>query len=463
MSDLTSLSLAEAAEQVHQRKLSPVDLTRACLERIERLNSKLNAFITVTGDSALAQACAAESEIAAGKWRGPLHGIPLALKDLVDTAGVRTTAASAVFKDRIPRHDAEVVVRLERAGAVLLGKLNLHEFAYGGSGIISFFGPVRNPWNLGHITGGSSSGSAAAVAAGLCFAAIGTDTAGSIRLPAACCGIVGHKPTYGLVSAWGVIPLSWSYDHVGPMARSVRDAALLLDAIAGYDARDFTSREWPSRQYAAALDDTSLRGVRVAIARNLFRELEPDVVQAAEQALAVLVAAGAAVSDREVPDDPDRTVSTAESWAYHTQFLAEHASEYQPATLQRIRTGEKYTAVDYILKRRELEIMRHTLGSLFDHADVFVSPTTPILPPSFAELEQDPARLRPAELTMLRNTRPFNVLGWPTTSVPCGFSRSGLPVGLQIAAAPGRDDLALRVAHAFQSRTDWHTRRPALT
>jgi aspartyl-tRNA(Asn)/glutamyl-tRNA(Gln) amidotransferase subunit A len=443
------------------RKLSPIELTRTYLERITRLNPALNCYITVMSESALADAHRAEEEIAAGKYRGPLHGIPIGLKDLVETAGVLTTAASGVLKNNVPKHDAAVVERLRNAGAVILGKLNLHEFAYGGSGVISYYGAVKNPWNTGHITGGSSSGSAAAVAAGLCCAAIGTDTAGSIRLPASCCGIVGHKPSYGLVSAWGVIPLSWSYDHVGPMTRTVTDAALMLDVLAGPDVRDFVSREYPRRQYAAALDDTSLAKVRVGMPRMpLYQDLDPDVSAAVEQALKVLWSAGAELRDFEIPEKPDRTASTTESYAYHTAYLPAHADEYQPATLQRIKTGEKYSATDYILKKRELEITRRMFASIFESVDLIVSPTVPSLPPSFDELEKDPTKLRPAELLMLRNTRPFNVLGWPTTSVPCGFSKTGLPIGLQIAAAPGRDDMALRAAHAYEQHTDWHTRKP---
>src|SRR5512146_1454911 len=238
MSDLTHLSLADTAPLLRTRQLSPVELTRAYLERIESLNPALNCFITVTADLAVAQAHHAEQEIAAGRYRGPLHGIPIALKDLIETANVRTTAASKVLAENLPKQDAEVVVRLKRAGAIILGKLNLHEFAYGGSGVISFYGAVTNPWNLAYVTGGSSSGSAAAVAAGLCCAALGTDTAGSIRLPASCCGIVGFKPTFGAVSTRGVVPLSWSLDHVGPMARTVRDAAALFAAIAGFDPAD---------------------------------------------------------------------------------------------------------------------------------------------------------------------------------------------------------------------------------
>src|SRR5579863_3472750 len=259
--DLTKLSILEAADLIHKKKVSPVELTRACLARIDRFNPSLNAFITITAESALEQARVAESEVTRGNWRGPLHGVPIALKDLFDTAGVRTTAGSGVFKDRIPTEDAEVVRRLKAAGAVLVGKTNMQEFAFGGTSLISYFGAVRNPWNAGYIAGGSSGGSAAVVAAGLCYGALGSDTAGSVRLPASHCGIAGLKPTYGLVSIRGVIPLSWSLDHVGPLARTVADTALLLQAIAGYDEQDTTSEKMKVPDYSQSIGNktSSLR------------------------------------------------------------------------------------------------------------------------------------------------------------------------------------------------------------
>src|SRR5579872_5512778 len=272
-------TIVEVSDDLRQRKVSPVELTQACLRQIEKLNPVLNAFITVTAEAALAHARVAETEIQDGHWRGPLHGVPLALKDLIDTAGVRTTAATAMFKDRIPTEDAEVVRRLQRAGAVLLGKQNLHECAYGGSSLISYFGEVRNPWNPAHIAGGSSGGSAASVAAGLCFGAIGTDTAGSVREPASQCGIVGLKPTYGRISVRGVIPLSASLDHIGPLARTVADAAVLLQAIAGYDLEDPYSANRPVENFAAELD-RSVKPLKVGIPRAYFFRSEAVLLQA---------------------------------------------------------------------------------------------------------------------------------------------------------------------------------------
>jgi aspartyl-tRNA(Asn)/glutamyl-tRNA(Gln) amidotransferase subunit A len=461
-SKLLELPLTEAGERLRRKAVTSTQLTRACLERIQRLNPALNVFITVTAEAALAAARQADGEIARGRWRGPLHGVPLALKDLIDTAGVPTTAASALFKDRVPREDAEVVRRLKAAGAVILGKLNLHEFAYGGSGIVSHYGPVQNPWKPAYITGGSSSGSAAAVAAGLCFGALGTDTAGSIRLPAACCGIVGLKPTYGLVSARGVIPLAGSLDHVGPMTRTVADAAVILQAIAGYDPQDIGSRELPACDYAAETggDTESLRlGVPRAF---FFEEIDAEIESCVEDAIKLLGKLAASTKDVNIPVENDPTVATAEAYAYHEPHLKEHADLYQPETLRRIRKGAEISAATYIQKRRELEQLRRGAGSLFRDVDALVTPTSPVLPPTIAELEADAANLRRRELVMLRNTRPFNLLGLPAISVPCGFTKEGLPVGLQIIGPPAGEAVVLRLAAAYERVTEWHKRRPKL-
>lgn len=449
--ELTALTLLEASELLRRRAVSPLELTRACLERIAQLNPVLNAFLTITADTALEQARGAEEQIQRGEWKGALHGIPVALKDLVDVASVPTTAASAVFRDRIPGQDAEIVRRLKAAGAVLLGKLNLHEFAYGGSGIIGAFPAARNPRNPELITGGSSSGSAAAVAAELCYAAIGTDTAGSIRLPAACCGIVGLKPTYGRVSARGVIPLSWSYDHVGPMTRTVRDAALLLQAIAGYDAGDIASQDFPVPDYSAAFAPGVVSRLRLGIAREpFFSDLHPEIAARLDSAISRLAALTASAREISVPVDTDRTVAKCESWAYHTPYVATRADLYQPETLRRIRTGQEVSAADYIAKRQELELLRRQAAAIFEDVDVIVTPTVPIPAPSFAELQAHPEQLRPTELSMLRNTRPFNVLGLPAISLPCGVTSGSRCAGLQLAGKPWDEISVLALAHAFE-------------
>src|SRR5215471_16527827 len=304
----TPETIVEAAPLLREKKISPVELTQACLTRIDKLNPALNAFITVMADSALEQARTAEDEINHGSWRGPLHGIPIALKDLIDTAGLRTTAASALFKDRIPAEDAEVVRRLKESGAVILGKNNLHEFAYGGSSLVSYYGDVHNPWNAKHIAGGSSGGSAAAVAAGLCYASIGTDTAGSIREPAALCGCVGLKPTYGRVSSRGVIPLAPSLDHVGPLAASVEDAAIVLQAIAGYDAADITSADVPVGDYVSAVKESE-KTLRVGVPRAyFFDDLDPEVASAMEHALRGIATLVREVREVQMEVPTDRTV-----------------------------------------------------------------------------------------------------------------------------------------------------------
>lgn len=458
-------TIVELSPRLQRRDVSPVELTRACLDRIEELNPALNAFITVLAESALAEARAAEAEIFRGDWRGPLHGIPVALKDILDTAGTRTTAASELYQNRVPAEDAEVVQRLRRAGAIILGKNNLHEFAYGGSSLVSFFGGVHNPWNVAHIAGGSSGGSAAAVAAGLCYAAIGTDTAGSIREPAALCGCVGIKPTYGRISARGVIPLSWSLDHAGPIAATVGDVAAVLQVVAGYDPLDVNSADVPVDDYLSALGEGA-NTLRVGVPRTYFYdELNPEVAAAVEQALAVIRALVAQVRDFnlanlriEVPTD--RTVQAAESFAFHAANIARTPELYQPETLRRIRSGENISASEYILRRRELEEVRRRAQDIFADVDLLVTPTTLLPAPAIADLKKDSDALRPAELILLRNTRPFNVWGLPAVSLPCGFTKSGLPIGLQIVGAHWREDLVLRLAHAYERATDWHMRHP---
>ena len=464
--DLTALSMAEAAALVRRRKVSPMELTKASLARIERLNPALDCFITITADSALAQAREAENEIQHGKWRGPLHGIPVALKDLFDTAGIKTTAGSALFKDRIPTEDAEVVRRLKNAGAVLVGKTNMVEFAYGGNSTVSYFGTVRNPWNLAYITGGSSSGSAAAVAARLCFGALGSDTGGSIRQPAAYCGIVGLKPTYGLVSNRGVIPLSWSLDHVGPMTRTVQDSALMLQVVAGYDPAEPTSVRMNIPDYSSALRE-STSAVRVGIPRRFFFDgVDPEIDAAVKEALAVLQKITAGVMDVVLPSPPDKqesvrgAVRAAEAYAYHYEWVNKTPNLYQPETLLRVRSGAEVSTIAYVQGRRDLEQARRVIAHIFDTVDVLVTPTTPIPPPTIAEVSKDVETSMRIGAVYIRNVAPFDVYGIPSVSVPCGFTRNGLPIGLQISGAKGAERVVLQVASAYERATDWHKRVP---
>jgi aspartyl-tRNA(Asn)/glutamyl-tRNA(Gln) amidotransferase subunit A len=460
-SSLTKLSLSEASQLVRSKKVSPVELTQECLSNIERLNPKLNAFITVTADSALAQAHKAKDEIQRGRWSGPLHGIPIALKDLVDTAGVRTTAASGLFKDRIPTQDGEIVRRLKAGGAVLLGKLNMHEFAYGGSSVISYFGPVRNPWEPAYSPGGSSGGSAAAVAAKLCYGAIGSDTGGSIRMPAAYCGIVGLKPTYGRVSTRGVIPLAWSLDHLGPMTRT---AALVLQVIAGYDPGDTSSTDTPVADYAGTLEAKTL-SLRIGIPRTDFYDgLHPEIQAAMDTALTVLGNLTASQHEIELPaaNDTALLITKTEAHAYHREYVTKTPELYQAETLKRIRSGAEISAVAYIDARRQLDQFRRSVPKVFDTVNVLVTPTTPVPPSKISDLLADMDNLRSKEIVTARNTRPFNLLGLPTISVPCGFTGEGLPIGMQITGPPGGEATVFRLAYGYEQATEWHNRRPNL-
>ena len=443
------LSLAETAEQIRNRKLSSAELTRGCLDRIERLNPVLNAFITVTAELALEQAMQADAEIAAGKWRGPLHGIPIALKDLIDVAGVRTTAASNQFRNRIATQDADIVTRLKRAGAVIVGKTNLHEFAFGGSGMVSAFGPVRNPWDVTRITGGSSSGSAAAVVAGMCVAAIGTDTAGSVRDPAALCNVVGLRPSDGVWSMEGVIPLRKSFDTVGLMTQTVEDCCLMMQTL-----RDSQHPEDSNE---------SVKHVRAGIARKgFFDGVDPDVAKCVEEALSVMRSQVASVRDVQVDVRIPWTDFDVEILEYHHQMLAETPELYQPDTLARLRTCGAIPAAEFERAQRDLAAARNEANGIFELVDVVITPTCLVGAAKISELqEMDATKLRAYEVQkLLRNTAPFSLLFWPSVSVPCGFTGEGLPVGLQISAAPGADALALRLAHAYEQATEWHKRVP---
>lgn len=459
---MIDLSISEAAELLRQKQISPVELATACLDRIESLIPVLNAFITVTSQSAMAQARVAEGEIQRGEWRGPLHGIPIGLKDLVDTAGVRTTCGSALFADRIPTEDAEVVQRLTHAGAVLLGKQNLQEFAYGGTSVSSHYGAVHNPWNPKHIAGGSSGGSAAAVAASMCFGSIGSDTGGSIREPAAFCGIVGLKPTYGRVSTRGVFPLSWSLDHVGPICRNVRDAAIMLEAIAGYDARDVTSVDWPTEDYAQCANVLSTKtDLRIGVVREpFFADLNHEIELSINEAIEVIRNLSSQVLEVDLPSVPT-AVQAPEVYAVHKNYYANSPELYLPWMRERLAQATTADTVAYVADRYALERVRRTVNDVFAEVDLLVTPTTPVPPITIEEASK--MSPKPAGEVWLRNTRPFNAYGLPTISIPCGFTRAGLPIGLQIAGPRFGEGRVLAFAHAFEQATDWHKRAPTLS
>ena len=460
MSDVARLPLHAASILIHSRRASSVDLVRACLDRIARHDRELGTFITLTADSALDEAKRADADLGNGVDRGPLHGIPIALKDLYDTAGVRTTAGSRIFADRVPDRDCAVVEKLRSAGAVFLGKLNLHELALGVTNQNPHFGPTCNPWDTTRIPGGSSGGSAAAVASGFCYMSPGSDTGGSIRIPASLCGVAGLKPTYGRVSLRGVIPLSWTLDHAGPLARTVGDLALALGAIAGHDPLDPSSSDVPADDYASGLEDGA-KDVRVLIPTNhFFDDIDPEVDAAVREAARVLVTLGATVTEMALPRaellaPTQRAILLTDAAAVHREHLRERAADIGADVLTRLRTGQTLTGTDYAQARRDRdELRREWFAVLRDH-DVILSPTTLIAAPP-----RDGEDAVAAAQRLTANTSPFNLTGLPAISLPCGFTQAGLPIGLQLAAGPWRERLLLRVARAYENATPWHERAP---
>jgi len=469
--DLALLTLKQASDLIRRRGASPVELTEACLKRIAQYNPALNAFITIAREQALATARELEAEQKSGKWRGPLHGIPVALKDNIDTAGIRTTGASGLFKDRIPTEDAEVVARLKKAGAIVLGKLNLHEFALGGTSAVTYFGPVHNPWALDHHPGGSSGGNAAAMAADFCFGSLGTDTGGSIRIPAAYCGVVGFKPTYGRVSNRGVIPNSFTFDTVGPMCKTVEDVALMLSVIAGYDELDVSTVNVPAADYSRAMQMRTSK-LRLGIPRTpFFEDLEPEIAKAVEAALDVLRHLAGEVKDVQLPASAGMTgVSNAEIYAYHAPYITKTPELYQDATRRIVLGGANAKPEQYVEGLRRVELARREIAKSFVSVDLLVMPTTGGTATPIPRQQVSPAAgAAPAGggggggAPGFRNTSYFSVYGLPAISIPCGFTSAGLPIGLQIAGAPFAELNVLALAHAYEQATEWHKKRPKLS
>ncbi len=458
-------TITEASKLISTRQLSPVELTRLCLERIEKLDPQINSFITLLPELAMQQARQAEAEILRGESRGPLHGIPIALKDLYETASIRTTAGSKVLADYVPLADAAAVQKLSAAGAVLLGKLNMHEIALGVTNENPHYGDCHNPWALERMTGGSSGGSAAALAAGLCLGSLGSDTGGSIRIPASLCGVVGLKPTRGRVSLGGVIPLSWNLDHAGPLARCVRDVALLLQAVAGYDPDDPASENIPVEDYVSGLDE-GVRGWRVALANGeYFQEADSAVLAAVRQAAQVFEELGARVEPVQLPDlraaaQANGLMVTSDAAAYHRQRMTERPEDFGADVRKRLETGAAYTSTEYILARRTQALTRRQLERFFESYDLILMPATPMPAP---RLGAESAVERARQLT--RFTAPFNLTGLPAISVPAGFIQEGtdtLPIGLQIIARPWAEARLLRAAYAYEQAAGWFQRRPVM-
>jgi len=464
LKDLCYLSITEAAAGIRQKDFSSVELTKACLERINAIDAKLHSFITVIADLALQQADQADVELRSGKDRGPLHGLPIALKDLYATKGIRTTCHSAVLEHWIPDHDATAVTKLRDAGTILLGKLGMHEFAFGGPSVDAPFPAVRNPWNVAHIPGGSSSGSGAALAAGLCHGALGSDTGGSIRTPSSHCSVVGLKPTYGRVSRYGVIPLSWSLDHAGPMARSVEDCAILLQAIASYDPKDPASANVAVPDFRAGLK-AEIKGLRVGVPRARWfdenKGTDPQTETVFNEALNVLKNLGAAIVEIDgqmfsVARKANQTILVAEAYAYHEKTLQNTPEKFGSSVRRRLLEGAFLSAADYITAQRARAELNKQIRANFSRVDVFATPSAPRPPEAFEGMDPNEQNLRPSF------TNPFNLTGLPAISVPCGFTQGELPVGLQIVAQPFEESIALGVAYAFEQATEWHKRRPTL-
>ncbi len=470
MSDLVWTSMVELARRIRAKDVSPVEVTQAHLDRIAALDGKVRAYITVMGDAALASAKIAEAALVSPDALGPLHGVPVGLKDLYCTRGVKTTGGSKILEAWLPEEDATVVSRLTGAGAIVLGKLNMHEFAYGPEGLNAHYGAPWNPWDASthRICGGSSSGSGAAVSAGLCPGALGSDTGGSIRIPASLCGISGIKPTYGRVSRAGVLPLAWSLDHVGPMCRTAADCALMLGAMAGYDPRDPTTSVLPVPDYMAALTG-NVKGLRIGVIRPFFMESAARPVQSAiEQAVKTLEGLGASVQavaleKVKIAAGASTAMIAAEAYAYHEEWIKTRPQDYGADVRERLRVGAFVSGAEYVNGQRARAVLRDEVDSVLARLDVLLCPTTPIVATPVGvnetEINGEKHGVRPS---LIRFTRPFNTTGHPAASIPCGFNDEGLPIGLQIIGRPFDEATVLRVADAYQRVTDWHTRRPPL-
>jgi aspartyl-tRNA(Asn)/glutamyl-tRNA(Gln) amidotransferase subunit A len=460
-------SIREAAEEIHSGIITPTELVMETIERIDEQDNEIQAFITVMREQALKEAEQAELELRTGLYRSQLHGIPIAIKDIIAVKDVRMTAGSKVLADYIASEDAMVVEQLRKSGAIIIGKTATFEFAYG-----PYSPPARNPWDHTRTTGGSSGGSAAAVVAGMCSGAIGTDTGGSIRIPAACCGVTGLKPTYGRVSCYGVIPLSWSLDHVGPLGRGAEDCGILFDAIAGYDPRDPNSISGPPAQASVTLiggaegrSPLSLQGLKIGLPQDSFvGPLDPEVRQAWRAALLVLKEEGAEAVDVELPYpsmDMYRTIQMPEASLAHMQkgWLTDHLDAYTGRTRERLLQGQKIAAVDYLLAQHERRIFSSAVRAAMQRVDALILPTTPVPAIPIEQMDQDisiEGVTENATLALLSLTMPFNLTGLPACSFPAGFTANGLPIGLQVVGKPFEEATILRIAHAYQQLTDWH-------
>ena len=467
--ELLNLSLADAASKVRTREVSPVDLVQAALARIRATDDILRSYITVFEEQALQVAKAAEIMAAAGHNLGPLHGIPIALKDNIALRGTRTTAGSKVLGDWVPDADATIVTRLRRAGAIFIGKTNMHEFAWGGTSANPHYGAVRNPWNTERFPAGSSGGSGVAVAARSCFGAVGTDTGGSIRLPSAINGVAGIRPTYGRVSNHGIIPLAWSMDTAGPMTRTVEDCALMFGAMAGYDPEDPTTADRPCADYSAGLRD-GVRGLRIGVVPGyFFHHVQPPVRDAVQAALATFESLGAQIVEIEIENihgniSAQLTIESAEPSTYHQRWLRERPQDYGDDVRALLEVGELLLATHYLQAQRYRTLLRNEFINAFRKVDVFVCPTLPFTATKLGAttvviengVEEDMLS------AIMQFTGVASLTGLPALNVPCGFDAHGMPIGMQLIGRPFDEATLFRMGHAFQMATEFHLRAPSV-
>ena len=466
---MIDLQIAELADKLERLEISPVELVENCISKINRLNPKLNAFVTTAADSARRSAKIAEDEIRTGKYRGPLHGIPVGIKDIVDTANIETTYGSAIFRNHIPAEDATIVSRLKDAGAIIIGKTNTHEFAFGITTNNVHYGPTRNPWDPDRIPGGSSGGSAAAVAASLCSAAIGTDTGGSIRIPSAFCGVVGLKPTYGRISTTGVFPLATGLDHVGTIATSVMDNAIMLQTLAGYDASDSRSLMMPVPNFSQEIE-RPIDGITIATCPNLIPNvMDGQVLSTYKMAIQKVETLGANILERNL-DSAEfiQAASTklliAEAAAQHAELLSKYPEKYDVKLVERFKLGQKVTTPEYIQALRQSEVIRRSIEILFDNAEILLTPSVQILPPKIGE---DTVTINSEQLDMnsccVRFSRLANIAGIPALALPYGYSTEGLPLSIQLMAPKLHEAKLLRIAYAIEQATpELRDRKPPL-
>jgi len=463
--DINYSSVAELAPRVKSGEISPVEIARTSLDRIAQLEPSLNAFLEVWGDSALDQASEAEQAISSGDYLGPLHGIPVGLKDLIDVSGKETTGGSKVLAGNVATGDATVVMQLREAGAILIGKMNLVEFAFGATGLNPHTGDVKNPWDTTKITAGSSSGSAAAVAAGMIPVTLGSDTGGSVRMPAALCGIAGLKPTYGRVSRNGVLGLSWSMDHVGPMTRTTEDCALLMNVLAGHDPLDPASSKEPVPDFTSGIN-RGLNGLKIGVPQDYFftDSVDPEIVSSVHAAIELMANNGAEIVDLPMPwVDKGRRINMGvmypEATSVHEKMLAEHADKYSPSVRHRIQFGFNVSAIDYVRAQRARQWFSHQMAESMKKVDVLITPSVPIQTPTIADCTPAPGKTA-AGGELANFTGVFDTTGQPSHSIPCGFTTSGMPIGMMITGHPFDESTVLRVGNAFEKLTNWHQRPP---